>query len=141
MPRPAAIVPRGAHLTSFFLVQRESTGSVNKVARPCSSEEWLLWASIFTVSRFFFAPGVCELAHCDAISARVRPSAPLFGAAGSGYLNQGHLFEFTPRGSVLITGGAVGLEGSVYAYLAMLVALILLVVTGTDGSHLRGDGE
>ena len=68
-------------------------------------------------------------------------SAPLFGAAGSGYLNQGHPFEFTPRGSVSITGGAVGPEGSVYAHLAMLVALILLVVTGTDGSHLRGDGE
>ena len=39
-------------------------------------------------------------------------SAPLFGAAGSGYLNQGHLFDFTPTGADWITGGAVGRKGA-----------------------------
>jgi membrane protease YdiL (CAAX protease family) len=56
-------------------------------------------------------------------------SAPLFGAAGSGYLAQGHLFDFLPAGSIWITGGTVGPEGSVFAYLAMLAALILLIAT------------
>ena len=55
-------------------------------------------------------------------------SAPLFGAAGSGYLNKGHLFDFVPTGSDWITGGAVGPEGSVFAYLAMASALCLLIV-------------
>ena len=56
-------------------------------------------------------------------------SAPLFGAAGSGYLDAGHIFDFAPRGSALITGGAVGPEGSVFAFLAVLAAASLLVVT------------
>lgn len=55
--------------------------------------------------------------------------APLFGAAGSGYLNKGHLLDFVPTGPDWITGGAVGPDGSVFAYLAMLAALILLLVT------------
>jgi uncharacterized protein len=53
-------------------------------------------------------------------------SAPLFGAAGSGYLDQGHLFNFVPRGSALLTGGAVGPEGSVLAFLAVAIAFVLL---------------
>ena len=56
-------------------------------------------------------------------------SAPLFGAAGSGYLDEGHLLDFTPRGSVWITGGSVGPEGSVFAFLAVLAAFWLLVLT------------
>ncbi|MGY2734672.1 CPBP family intramembrane glutamic endopeptidase [Sphingomonas sp. UYP23] len=56
-------------------------------------------------------------------------SAPLFGAAGSGYLDQGHMFDFTPTGPVWITGGAVGPESSIFAYIAMLAALLLLVKT------------
>ena len=55
-------------------------------------------------------------------------SAPLFGAAGSGYLNQGHLFDFMPTGADWITGGAVGPEGSVFAFVAMLAALGLLIL-------------
>lgn len=55
-------------------------------------------------------------------------SAPLFGAAGSGYLNQGHLFEFSPTDSAWVTGGAVGPEGSIFAYCAMIAALVLLLV-------------
>ena len=35
-------------------------------------------------------------------------SAPLFGAAGSGYLDEGHVFDFMPHGSSLITGGSGG---------------------------------
>ncbi|MBE7219819.1 MAG: CPBP family intramembrane metalloprotease [Caulobacteraceae bacterium] len=56
-------------------------------------------------------------------------SAPLFGAAGSGYLDAGHIFDFAPRGPVLITGGAVGPEGGVFAFLAVLAATALLVLT------------
>lgn len=54
-------------------------------------------------------------------------SAPLFGAAGSGFLDQGHLFDFCPIGSPWITGGAVGPEGSIYAFLAVSCAFGLLV--------------
>jgi len=53
-------------------------------------------------------------------------SAPLFGAAGSGYLDQGHLFDFLPYGSVWLTGGAVGPEGSLFAFLAVVMAFVLL---------------
>ena len=59
-------------------------------------------------------------------------SAPLFGAAGSGYLDQGHLFDFTPIGPTLITGGAVGPEGSIFAFIAVLCALALLVAFTRD---------
>lgn len=55
--------------------------------------------------------------------------APVFGSAGSGYLNQGHLFDFVPHGPDLVTGGAVGPEGSVFAYLAMAAAFGLLLAT------------
>lgn len=54
-------------------------------------------------------------------------SAPLFGAAGSGFLDQGHLLDFKPIGSAWITGGTVGPEGSVYAFLAVLCAFGLLI--------------
>ncbi len=54
-------------------------------------------------------------------------SAPLFGAAGSGYLDAGHIFDFTPRGPSLITGGAVGPEGSFFAFLAVVAAAFLLI--------------
>lgn len=64
--------------------------------------------------------------------------APLFGAAGSGYLNKGHLLDFVPTGPDWITGGAVGPEASVFAYLAMLAALILLIVT-TRRNDLAGN--
>jgi len=60
-------------------------------------------------------------------------SAPLFGAAGSGYLDEGHLMDFTPTGSGLMTGGAVGPEGSVFAFVAVLCAFVLLK-TATSGS-------
>lgn len=56
-------------------------------------------------------------------------SAPLFGAAGSGYIDQGHIFTFLPTGSNLITGGAVGPEGSVFAFVAVVIATILLLTT------------
>ena len=63
-------------------------------------------------------------------------SAPLFGAAGSGYLDQGHLFDFRPTGSSWITGGPIGPEGSVFAFLAVLCAFGLLKAT-TSSSRLR----
>ena len=53
-------------------------------------------------------------------------SAPLFGAAGSGYLDEGHVFDFLPHGSTWITGGSVGPEGSLLAFLAVLAAFALL---------------
>jgi membrane protease YdiL (CAAX protease family) len=58
--------------------------------------------------------------------------APLFGAAGSGYLNQGHLLNFAPVGPDWVTGGAVGPEGSIFAYVAMAAAFGLLVVTTSE---------
>jgi uncharacterized protein len=54
-------------------------------------------------------------------------SAPLFGAAGSGYLDEGHLFNFEPHGSAWITGGTVGPEGSVFAFVAVMMALACLL--------------
>ncbi|MCQ8277632.1 CPBP family intramembrane metalloprotease [Acetobacteraceae bacterium KSS8] len=59
-------------------------------------------------------------------------SAPLFGAAGSGYLDEGHLLDFKPTGSSLLTGGAVGPEGSVFAFIAVLCAFGLLVAATSD---------
>lgn len=56
-------------------------------------------------------------------------SAPLFGVAGSGYMNEGHIFSFTPGGAPWVTGGAVGPEGSVFAFVAVFAATALLVRT------------
>ncbi|MCC4596917.1 CPBP family intramembrane metalloprotease [Xanthomonas campestris pv. phormiicola] len=56
-------------------------------------------------------------------------SAPLFGAAGSGYFVKGHTFEYLPIGSEFVTGGPVGPEGSIFAFLAVLSAFFLLHVT------------
>lgn len=61
-------------------------------------------------------------------------SAPLFGTAGSGYLDRGHLLDFTPTGPGWVTGGAVGPEGSIFAFLAVLCAFGLLIVTTTGRS-------
>lgn len=57
-------------------------------------------------------------------------SAPFFGAVGSGYANQGHFLTFTPTGSVWMTGGAAGPEGSVLAFAAMGVAYWMLMRCG-----------
>lgn len=56
-------------------------------------------------------------------------TAPIFGAAGSGYLVRGHAFDFVPNGSDLITGGTVGPEGSIFAFAAMLLAFGLLIAS------------
>jgi len=56
-------------------------------------------------------------------------SAPIFGAVGSGYTDQGHLMTLTPSGSFLITGGDVGPEGSIFAFVAVAVATGLLFLT------------
>jgi len=66
-------------------------------------------------------------------------SAPLFGAAGSGYLDQGHIFDFTPTGASWLTGGSVGPEGSLFAFVAVLCALALLEVVAarTSDKHLQ----
>lgn len=61
-------------------------------------------------------------------------SAPLFGAAGSGYLAQGHIFDFSPTGSAWITGGPVGPEGSAFAFAAVLMGAVLLWAT-TRNEH------
>ena len=67
-------------------------------------------------------------------------SAPLFGAAGSGYMNQGHILSFAPAGSTLITGGAVGPEGSVFAFAAVIVGAMALLLTVPPGGGSRLDG-
>jgi len=56
-------------------------------------------------------------------------SAPLFGAVGSGYFDRGSVFTFFPSGNVLITGGSVGPEGSVLAFLAVVMGFGFLVLT------------
>ena len=56
-------------------------------------------------------------------------SAPLFGAVGSGYLDQGSIFTFLPSGSALITGGPVGPEGSAFAFLAVVIGIGFIVLT------------
>ena len=62
-------------------------------------------------------------------------SAPFFGAAGSGYLDEGHIFDFFPHGSVWITGGSAGPEGSLLAFTAVLAAFgILLLTTSRPGA-------
>ncbi len=63
-------------------------------------------------------------------------SAPFFGAAGSGYLDEGHIFNFYPQGSVWITGGSVGPEGSILAFAAVLGAFGLLLLA-TSHEPLR----
>lgn len=68
-------------------------------------------------------------------------SAPLFGAAGSGYLDQGHLLNFTPTGPGWITGGTVGPEGSLLAFAAMLCALGLLLTVKQKRSPPNGASE
>jgi uncharacterized protein len=69
-------------------------------------------------------------------------SAPLFGAAGSGYLDEGHVFDLSSHGSSWITGGAVGPEGSIFAFVAVLTALALVFATTrspTQRSQSIGD--
>jgi len=56
-------------------------------------------------------------------------SAPLFGAAGSGYHDQGSMFTFLPSGSALITGGPAGPEGSAFAFLAVVIGIGLIILT------------
>jgi CAAX protease family protein len=56
-------------------------------------------------------------------------SAPLFGAVGSGYLDQGHIFSFLPSGNPLVTGGPVGPEGSAFAFLAVVIGFGFLILT------------
>ena len=65
-------------------------------------------------------------------------SAPFFGAAGSGYLDEGHILNFYPRGSVWVTGGSAGPEGSIFAFVAVLAALGLLLLT-TKHDPLRAN--
>lgn len=62
--------------------------------------------------------------------------APLFGSAGSGYLNEGHWYDFTATGPDFITGGAVGPEGSVFAFVAVVAAFGLLCAA-TSRHRLR----
>ena len=56
-------------------------------------------------------------------------SAPLFGAAGSGFNDEGSQFQFAPSGSDWITGGAVGPEGSVFAFVAVAFAAAVMLKT------------
>ncbi|MCQ8242178.1 lysostaphin resistance A-like protein [Rhizosaccharibacter radicis] len=56
-------------------------------------------------------------------------SAPLFGALGSGYLDEGHIFNFMPTGSRWLTGGSVGPEGSIFAFVAVLCAFAVLLAS------------
>jgi membrane protease YdiL (CAAX protease family) len=61
-------------------------------------------------------------------------SAPLFGAVGSGYRDQGSIFNFLPSGNDLITGGPVGPEGSVFAFLAVFIGIGLLLLSIPSGA-------
>jgi hypothetical protein len=58
--------------------------------------------------------------------------APLLGAVGSGYMDEGHIFDFHMHGSIWITGGSVGPEGSILAFLAVSTALGILLLTTTS---------
>ena len=68
-------------------------------------------------------------------------SALLFGAVGSGYLDQGHLLDFNPTGLDWLTGGIVGPEGSVFAFIGVRCAFGLLAASterqGIDDRALR----
>ncbi|URL57009.1 CPBP family intramembrane metalloprotease [Luteibacter flocculans] len=64
-------------------------------------------------------------------------SAPLFGVAESGYGVQGHLFTFVPAGPDWLTGGEVGPEGSVLAFLAMLAAAVVLTNHGRRNNDMQ----
>lgn len=64
-------------------------------------------------------------------------SAPLFGAAGSGYYASGHIFDFHPGGASLFTGGQIGPEGSIFAFAAVFAAGLLLIKTTTDSRCSR----
>jgi membrane protease YdiL (CAAX protease family) len=59
-------------------------------------------------------------------------SAPLFGAVGSGYMDEGHIFNFNPHGPMLVTGGSAGPEGSIFAFFAVLIAFVILRGTTAD---------
>ena len=68
-------------------------------------------------------------------------SAPLFGAAGSGYLDAGHIFDFEPTGSTIVTGGPIGPEGNLFAFAAVLLASVLLVLmTRSNMSSVCANG-
>ncbi len=65
-------------------------------------------------------------------------SAPLLGAVESGYVAEGHLFTFVAAGPAWLTGGDVGPEGSVLAFLAIAAAAASLSATT---SHPPGPSE
>ena len=78
-------------------------------------------------------------------AASILPSGQtVAGAVGNAswwlVLDEGHVFNFLPRGPVLLTGGSVGPEGSLLAFVAVLAALALLVVSERPQvAHTRAD--
>jgi len=115
---------RGAILVSgvmFFIVHLDNPGaSPIWLARLCVQGMLLAYA-VYRTNSVWWSIGY----HAGWNWA----GAPVFGSAGSGYLNEGHLYNFVPSGSDLITGGAVGPEGSVFAFVAVVAALGLLMVS------------
>jgi membrane protease YdiL (CAAX protease family) len=52
----------------------------------------------------------------------------IYGTANSGLPAQGHLFSSTPAGNPLLSGGADGPEGSLFAFAAILLLLALVLI-------------
>ncbi|NVN31544.1 CPBP family intramembrane metalloprotease, partial [Endobacter medicaginis] len=150
--RPGAALAYGTGWMLFDLVGATGEEFCGRVALLLVAERFVGWRGAILVSGLLFAalhlanPGVSVvwllriavqgmlLAYATYRTRSVWwavgyhtgwnwASAPLFGAAGSGYLDRGHLLDFTPTGPVWLTGGAVGPEGSVFAFVAMAAAL------------------
>ena len=112
---------------SFAIVGSAAAFSLSHLGNPGASELWLLrlflqglllaWA-VSRTSSLWWSIGYHAGWNFG--------SAPLFGVAESGYGVNGHLFPFIPTGPAWLTGGEVGPEGSVLAFLAMSAAAVVL---------------
>jgi membrane protease YdiL (CAAX protease family) len=67
--------------------------------------------------------------------------AAIYGTAGSGLIAKGRLLNSHPTGNILISGGATGPEGSLFAFLvlALLVLAIRFTLPKREGPSLFAD--
>jgi membrane protease YdiL (CAAX protease family) len=67
--------------------------------------------------------------------------AAIYGVAGSGLIAKGRLLNSHPTGNILLSGGATGPEGSLFAFLvlAFLVVAIRLTLPKREGPTLFAD--